>query len=138
MSYTAPHALPLIDDELDLMASMLPLPGAQLIELGCGAARLAAALVARFPGTHVTGLEVDQLQLSKNLAAPATPGLTFVNAGAQAIPFGDACFDGALMLKSLHHVPTALMEQSLVEVARVLKAGGCGNRVKPCIGATAL
>ncbi len=124
MSNTVPHALPLIDDELDLLASMLPLPGAQLIELGCGAARMAAALVERFPGAHVTGLEVDERQLAKNLAAPTLPGLTFVNAGAQAIPFGDACFDGALMLKSLHHVPTALMAQALAEVARVLKVGG--------------
>jgi SAM-dependent methyltransferase len=124
MSNTVPHTLPLIDNELDLLASMLPLPGAQLIELGCGAARLASALVERFPDAHVTGLEVDERQLAKNLAAPATPGLTFVNAGAQAIPFADARFDGALMLKSLHHVPSGLMAQALAEVARVLKAGG--------------
>ncbi len=124
MTELSPQAPPLIDDELDLLASLLPLRGAQLIELGCGAARLAADLVGRFPGAHVTGLEVDERQMAKNLAAPATPGLDFVNAGAQAIPFGDACFDGALMLKSLHPVPMALMAQALAEVGRVLKPGG--------------
>jgi ubiquinone/menaquinone biosynthesis C-methylase UbiE len=124
MTDISAQALPLLDDELDLLASLAPLPGAQLIELGCGSARLAADLVGRFSGAHVTGLEVDQRQMAKNLAAPATPGLDFVNAGAQAIPFADACFDGALMLKSLHHVPMALMAQALGEVARVLKPGG--------------
>lgn len=119
-----PTPPPLIHDELELLASLVPLPGARLIELGCGAARLAADLVTRFPGAQVTGLEVDERQMAKNLAAPAVPGLTFVQAGAQAIPFGDAHFDGALMLKSLHHVPQALMAQALAEVARVLKPGG--------------
>lgn len=118
---TAP--LPLITDELDLLASLVHLSDCQLIEPGCGPARLASALVARYPGTHVTGLEVDERQHAKNLAAPP-PGLTFLKAGAQAIPFADASFDGALMLKSLHHVPMPLMAQALDEVARVLRPSG--------------
>jgi len=124
MPNTSSQTPSLVDDELDLLASMVPLPGAQLIELGCGAARFAAGLVERFAGAHITCLEVDERQMAKNLAAPVTPGLTFVNAGAQAIPFGGARFDGALMLKSLHHVPMPLMAQALAEVARVLKTGG--------------
>ena len=71
----------------------------------------------------MTGLEVDERQHAKNLAAPQA-GLTFVAAGAQAVPFADASFDLALMLKSLHHVPMALMAQALGEVARVLRPGG--------------
>jgi ubiquinone/menaquinone biosynthesis C-methylase UbiE len=123
-SITNTSALTLIEDELELLASLVPLPGAQLIELGCGAARLSADLVGRFTTAHVTALEVDQRQMAKNLAAPAVPGLDFVDAGAQAIPFAASRFDGALMLKSLHHVPTGLMAQALSEVARVLKPGG--------------
>ena len=115
--------LPLLDDELDLLAKLVPLQGQQLIELGCGAARLARGLLARYPDSHVTGLEVDERQHAKNLAAPQ-PGLHFVKAGAQAVPFADASFDGALMLKSLHHVPLPLLGQALAEVARVLRPGG--------------
>lgn len=115
---------PLVTDELDVLAKLVPLPGTRLIELGCGSARLACDLLRRYPGAQVTGLEVDTRQMAKNLAAPATPGLDFVNAGAQAIPFADGVFDGALMLKSLHHVPLELMAQALTEVARVLKPGG--------------
>jgi len=115
--------LPLIDDELDLLADLVPLQGTQLIELGCGAARLARGLLARYPDAHVTGLEVDERQHAKNLAAPQ-PNLHFVKAGAQAVPFANASFDGALMLKSLHHVPLDLLTQALSEVARVLRPGG--------------
>jgi len=111
-------------DELDLLAELVPLAGQRLIELGCGAAGLARRLVQRHPGASVTGLEVDERQHAKNLASDAPPGLTFVAAGAQAIPFADATFDGALMLKSLHHVPLALMDGALAEVRRVLMPGG--------------
>ena len=115
--------LPLIEDELSLLAELVPLGGQRIIELGCGNAHLARTLLARFPGTRITGLEVDERQHAKNLASPQ-PGLEFVAAGAQAIPFPDASFDLALMLKSLHHVPRPLMAQALGEVARVLRPGG--------------
>lgn len=122
----ANHALPLplIHDELDLLARRVPLAGAEVIELGCGAARLARDLLTRHPGTRLCGLEVDERQHAKNLAAPPLPGLSFIAGGAQAIPFADARFDVALMLKSLHHVPLPLLDQALAEVARVLRPQG--------------
>lgn len=114
---------PLIDDEIDVLADLVPLGGQRIIELGCGGAQLARALLARHPDSHVTGLEVDERQHAKNLAAPQA-GLTFVAAGAQAIPCADASFDLALMLKSLHHVPLPSLSRALGEVARVLRPGG--------------
>jgi SAM-dependent methyltransferase len=117
------HPMPLIGDELEVLAEMVPLPGLRIIELGCGAAALARALLARHPECEVSGLEVDERQHAKNLAAPQA-GLRFIAAGAQSVPFADASFDLALMLKSLHHVPIDLMARALAEVARVLRAGG--------------
>ncbi|MDB5880443.1 MAG: SAM-dependent methyltransferase, partial [Ramlibacter sp.] len=115
--------LPLIDDELTLLGELVPLGGQRIIELGCGNAHLARTLLARFPESRVTGLEVDERQHAKNLASPQA-GLEFIAAGAQAIPFPDGSFDLALMLKSLHHVPRDSMTQALGEVARVLRSGG--------------
>ncbi len=120
---TAAPPLPPIDDELDILSSLVPLSGQRIIELGCGAAHLARSLLLRWPGCFVTALEVDERQHAKNLAMPQER-LTFVAAGAQAIPEGDARFDLALMLKSLHHVPRPLMATALGEVARVLRPGG--------------
>ena len=121
-------SLPRIDDELELLAELLaaPLPlqrGPDIIELGCGSARLARALLQRFPACRVTALEVDATQHAKNLAAPQ-PGLDFVAAAAQAVPCADASFDLALMLKSLHHVPLPAMDAALAEARRVLRASG--------------
>ncbi|MCW5665894.1 MAG: class I SAM-dependent methyltransferase [Piscinibacter sp.] len=113
----------IVNDELDLLEALVPLAGRDIVELGCGAATLARSLLARHPDSRVTGLEVDERQHAKNLAAPQ-PGLRFVAAGAQAIPFPDASFDLALMLKSLHHVPLPLLGPALGEVDRVLRPHG--------------
>lgn len=113
----------LVDDELDVLADLVPLAGLRIIELGCGAAQLARALLTRHPDCLITACEVDERQHRKNLAAPQ-PGLEFVPAGAQAIPRPAASYDLALMLKSLHHVPLPLLATALAEVARVLRPGG--------------
>lgn len=112
-----------IDDELEVLSSLVPLAGQRIIELGCGAAQLARSLLERYPSSTVTALEVDERQHAKNIARPQQR-LHFVAAGAQAIPAPDASFDLALMLKSLHHVPRPLMATALAEAARVLRPGG--------------
>lgn len=116
----------LVENELDLLEALLHparLSAARIVEAGCGAARLARELLVRHPRAEVWGLEVDARQHAKNLADPA-PRLHFELAGAQAITHADASFDGALMLKSLHHVPREQMDRALAEVARVLRPGG--------------
>lgn len=114
----------LVTDELELLQSLVDLPQhPRIIELGCGAAHLSRKLLQRFPACEVTGLEVDERQMAKNRLQPQER-LHFVQAGAQAIPFGDGAFDLALMLKSLHHVPLDLLDQALAEVHRVLRPQG--------------
>jgi ubiquinone/menaquinone biosynthesis C-methylase UbiE len=115
---------PVVANELDLLDSLVDLERhPRIIELGCGAAKLARELLARFPACEVTGLEVDERQHAKNLLRPQQR-LQFVQAGAQAIPYGDAQFDLALMLKSFHHVPLDLLAQALAEIHRVLRPDG--------------
>lgn len=114
---------PLITDELAVLEALVPLAGARIIEAGCGAAQLARDLLARHETAAVVGIEVDDRQLAKNRSAPAER-LQFERAGAESIPFASASFDGALMLKSLHHVPLAMMDRALSELFRVLRPGG--------------
>jgi SAM-dependent methyltransferase len=118
-----PPETPIFDDELDLLAALVPLAGQEIVELGCGAAQLARSLLDRYPDSRVTGLEVVERQHAKNCAAPRR-GLRFVVAGAQDIPFPDSHFNLALMLKSLHHVPMPQLSQALREVHRVVRNGG--------------
>ena len=65
----------LIDDELDVLADLVPLAEQHIVELGCGAAQLSRALLVRHADSRVTGLEVDECQHAKNLAAPQAGGL---------------------------------------------------------------
>jgi ubiquinone/menaquinone biosynthesis C-methylase UbiE len=114
----------LVSDELDFLRRVVPVAGARVIELGCGAADLSRRLLERGLVTSVVAFEVDERQHQSNLARAATPGLTFMRGGAEAIPLPDAQFDLALMLKSLHHVPTEQLDHALREVRRVLAPGG--------------
>ena len=45
--------LDLIDDEIDVLDGMVPLAGQDIIELGCGAARLARAVLLLSVITHI-------------------------------------------------------------------------------------
>lgn len=115
--------MPTLSNELDLLQRMVPLPGASIVELGCGAARLARSLIQAYPDARYTGYEVDQIQLAKNLA-DAPPGMQFRHGSAEAIHDATASCDLVLMLKSLHHVDVDVMDRALAEIARVLRPGG--------------
>lgn len=114
---------PILDDELKLLAQLVPLDGQHILELGCGAAGMARRLLLQWPRNAYVGLEVDAIQHQCNLEQPQS-GITFMAAAAQAVPFADASFDLVLMLKSLHHVPLEDMDKALAEAARVLRPGG--------------
>ena len=120
---SAPRPPSLVNDELDLLAELVPLAGKDIIELGCGAAKLVRELLLRHPDSRAMGVEVDARQHAKNIAAPQA-GLRFVVGVAEDIPSAAASFDLALMLKSLHHVPLTSMARALGEVARVLRPDG--------------
>ncbi|MCB2018212.1 MAG: class I SAM-dependent methyltransferase, partial [Hydrogenophaga sp.] len=128
-----PDQLPQTRDELDVLSDLVPLSEQRIIELGCGNARLARSLVQRFPGSQVVGLEVDSVQHAKNVSTPQEH-LLFMAGSAEAVPFPDASFDGAMMLKSLHHVPLDGMDIAMAEVARVVKPGGWFYVSEPIFG----
>ncbi len=111
-------------DDAAVYTDCLPLAGARIIELGCGAAPHARAIAAAYPRSRITAYEVDRIQHEKNLASAAPPNLTFRTGGAETIAEDDATFDLCLMFKSLHHVPVRRMDDALAEIHRVLKPGG--------------
>lgn len=111
--------------------SLLPIAGARVLELGCGAAELTREIAASVPGVSITALEVDSIQHQKNLAVQGLPNVAFRLGGAEAIPAPDASFDIALMFRSLHHVPVDRMDQALLEIRRILKPGGLAYFEEP-------
>ncbi|MGU3540450.1 class I SAM-dependent methyltransferase [Methylobacterium sp. A54F] len=95
-----------------------PEAGRRLLDVGCGAGGLARVLAGR--GARVTGIDPNPQAVAA--AAAAVPEARFEAARAEALPFPDAAFDGAVCLNALHH--TADPGAALAEMARVVAPGG--------------
>lgn len=118
-------------EDVDVIAELLDLHGAQVLELGCGAAWTTRMVMERFAPAHIVATEVDRIQHEKNLRVTGLPGVSFRFGGAEAIADPDGSFDAVLMFKSLHHVPMPLMDQALGEIRRVLRPGGHALFLEP-------
>jgi ubiquinone/menaquinone biosynthesis C-methylase UbiE len=121
----------MVCDEYVIVDSLLPLSGADVLELGCGKAEKTLAIARSGRVASITALEVDEIQHAKNLQIDAPPAVSFRLGGAEAIPAEDARFDIVLMFKSLHHVPVDRLDQALAEIRRVLKPGGLAYLSEP-------
>ncbi|MEO5342412.1 MAG: class I SAM-dependent methyltransferase [Gammaproteobacteria bacterium SHHR-1] len=110
--------------ELELMAELLPLAGARVLELGCGRAWMTRRLAEDFAVAEVIATEVDRIQHDRNLAIDDLPQVRFIYAGMESVPLEDGSVDIAIMLKSLHHVPAEQMAPGFAELYRVLRPGG--------------
>jgi ubiquinone/menaquinone biosynthesis C-methylase UbiE len=128
LATTAPYRTA---EDLDVVAELLDLRGARVLELGCGAAWTTRNLMQRFAPAHIVATEVDRIQHEKNLQAGDIPGVSFRYGGAEAIADADGSFDAVLMFKSLHHVPMPVMDQALGEIHRVLRPGGQALFLEP-------
>ncbi|MFN3397502.1 MAG: class I SAM-dependent methyltransferase [Sulfurimicrobium sp.] len=121
----------LVCDERDIYEQLLPLQGADILELGCGRAEKTRAISHSGKARSITALEVDEIQHAANLRNDDLANVTFRLGGAEAIPAEDGSFDIVLMFKSLHHVPVARMDQAMAEIARVLRPGGLAYISEP-------
>lgn len=109
-----------IDAASIIAAAFAPLAGKRLLDIGCGAGVLARSLSDQ--GAHVAGVDPNVEALA--LAREVVPKGRFHQAGAEALPFANDSFDGAIFLNSLHHVPRPATHGALEEAARVVEPAG--------------
>ena len=104
-------------DHLTRFLALLP-PGGRVLELGCGAGRDAAAMIAG-------GFDVDATDGTPALAAQATKRL---GRPVRVLRFGEldaeAEYDGVWAEACLLHVPRAGLPEVLARIRRALKPGG--------------
>ncbi len=113
-----------VTSELKVMQTLVPLAGADILELGCGGAEKTRMLAERYPEATITAAEIDPLAHEKNLAIDDLPNVTFISCGAEDIPLASQSVDLVVMFKSLHHVPLDSLAQAFAEIHRVLRDGG--------------
>ncbi len=97
---------------------MLPVKGNLLLELGAGAGRN----TPRYTGyDRIVLLDYSRTQLQQARARLGdSPRYIYVAADIYKLPFVNALFDGATMIRTLHHMADA--PQALAQIRRVLGA----------------
>ncbi|MCC7167342.1 MAG: class I SAM-dependent methyltransferase [Rhodospirillales bacterium] len=105
-----------------VLLDTLAVAGKTVVDVGSGDG--ANARLMAQAGATVIGLECQPRQLAKARAAAPVPGITYLDAGAEAMPLADSLADIVVFFNSLHHVAPSQMDRALAEAARVLKPGG--------------
>ncbi|MDO4415150.1 MAG: class I SAM-dependent methyltransferase [Erysipelotrichaceae bacterium] len=98
----------------------------QLLEMGCGAGANAKRLMNRYPGAHMTAIDISPLSVSKTEKynrRMVEAGYCTVSLGNAAhLEFEDESFDLATAFETIYFWGS--LEQSFAEIYRVLKNGG--------------
>jgi SAM-dependent methyltransferase len=95
-------------------------PGADVLELGCGAGIPMTSALAE--SRHVTGVDISARQLE--LARHNVPAATFLQSDMTALDFPPASFDAVVAFYSLTHVPRNEQAPLLEQVRGWLRPGG--------------
>ena len=121
----APSAIAL----LDRFAPIVDAGARTIIDVGVGTGNLALPAIARWPATHITGIDPsgEMVRAVRELAAERLPAADRDRLDAQVafaddLPFPDRSFDAAISSFVLQLVPDR--PKALREIRRVLRPGG--------------
>jgi ubiquinone/menaquinone biosynthesis C-methylase UbiE len=99
-----------------LVASLSPLDGRLVLDLGCGKGRFSMRL--REHGASAVGLDLSAAMLAE------ASGLDRVRATARRLPFSAASFDRVMAVEVFEHLAPRSIDHVCKEVRRVLRPGG--------------
>ena len=105
---------------LAVLDRLAPVAGERILDIGCGTARLTSELVARVPSVSVIALDRSRAMLAEARRS-APPGIRFVHAEAQRLPFLTA-FEAVFSTATFHWVRDH--RHLFSEIHRVLRPGG--------------
>ncbi|KAF7559942.1 hypothetical protein G7046_g4210 [Stylonectria norvegica] len=97
----------------------------KVLDVGCGVGGPAREIV-KFSGAHVTGININEYQISRSKIYAEREGLSnkldFVQGDFMNLPFPDASFDAVYAIEATVHAPS--LQGVYSEIFRVLKPGG--------------
>jgi ubiquinone/menaquinone biosynthesis C-methylase UbiE len=100
--------------------------GFRVLDIGCGTGSMAVMIKRMHPTAEVVGIDPDPLALSVAERKTRRAGLSveFDRGFADHMPYADASFDRVFSSFMFHHLAPDEKTATLVEIRRVLKAGG--------------
>ena len=101
----------------DVLAEFGVTANKSVVDVGCGTGLVSRELHER--GCELTGIDISSAMLEH--ARLAVPGVAFMQAASEALPFGDASFDFAVSAQAFHWFD---QPRALAEMSRVVKPGG--------------
>jgi SAM-dependent methyltransferase len=104
---------------LGLADEMIP-PGAEVLELGCGAGLPVTVTLAM--GRRLTGVDISAVQI--RLARANVPSATFLETDLASLELPDASVDAVVAFYSLTHVPRAEHAALFGRIGSWLRPGG--------------
>lgn len=106
-------------------AAQLPkMPGAKILDLGCGTGLELEEYFKINPGAKVTGIDLAEGMLGALKAKFPDKELHLIRGSNFDVPFGEESFDGAVSVESLHHFTQAEKLPLYTRLCRALKPGG--------------
>lgn len=107
-------------------ASLLPMAaGSCVLDLGCGTGLELEEYFRLNPTAHVTGIDLAPGMLAALRVKFPDRALTLVCGSYFDVPLGEATFDAAVSVESLHHFTRAEKIPLYRRVRAALKPGGC-------------
>ena len=109
-----------------LIEQASPAAGEKILDLGCGTGTLALLIKQTEAEAELFGLDADPEMLARARAKAEASGLEihFEEGFADRLPYEDASFDKVVSTLFFHHLERAVKEQTVAEIARVLRPGG--------------
>ncbi len=106
-------------------ASLLPQhPGAEVLDLGCGTGLELEAYFPLNPTARVTGIDLTAGMLEALRGKFPGKALRLIRGSYFEVPLGEAAFDGAVSVESLHHFPRAMKAELYRRLRAALREGG--------------
>jgi ubiquinone/menaquinone biosynthesis C-methylase UbiE len=118
----AHFAEPMEPGALEILERLAIPPGAEMLDVGCGAGQI--AIPAARAGVRVTGLDLAPHQVEAARARASAEGLEarFEEGDAEMLPYADASFDVVVSLIGAMFAPRP--DRVAAELARVCRPGG--------------
>jgi len=96
-----------------------------LLDIACGTGRFLRLVKDAYPRLSVTGLDLSDAYLEETRRHLGSRSrYDTVCAGAEDMPFDDACFDIATSIFLFHELPPDIRRAAAAEIARVIRPGG--------------